>query len=171
MQHRRTSLIVAAALVAAACSKPGGAGGAASTSKHGLSVEVRAAADRLRQFIGEKLGQAEDKGSFNEQAAEARRQLLELRSKNQNDSDLKVTLLLQLLLAKDRERKALVFQSRQGADSETVRGEIASLYEGRERCNDEILAWLEYTPTDRAALESGRCLAEAQRAAGKLGEH
>jgi len=174
MRDRTIQLLIVAVFAVVACRKgparEGASGVGTSTSKHGLSAESRVAADELRQFIGEKLAQAPDATTHDAHVAEARRQLSELRLKNKTDSDRKVTLLLALLMAKDNERRRLVFQTRKGLDYASVQGDIASLYEARERCNAELLGWLEHTSTERTSLDSGPCLAEAQQAAAVLGQ-
>ena len=167
MRDRVIPLLSVAVLAAIACTRvPAGEGASdgGPTSKHGLSAESRAAAGQLRQFIGEKLVQAPDETTHEAHIGEARRQLSQLRSKNKTDSDRKVTLLLAILMAKDNERKRLVFQTRNGLDYASAQEDISSLYEARERCNTEVLGWLEVIPTERSVLDDGPCLAEAQQA-------
>jgi hypothetical protein len=91
--------------------------------------------------------------------------------KNQTDSDRKVTLLLALMMAKANEGKRLFLflQTNKVFDYASAQADVTSLSEARERCDAEVSGWLEHRVSDRAALESGPCLAEALQAAAIVG--
>ena len=132
-----------------------------------LSADFRPAAERVRQFVGETLSQAMDETTHDGLVAEARQQLDELRGQATTDADRNVTLLLGMFLTKDSERKRLTFLSKKGFSD--VRLQISALVQEREVCNSEIQGWLGNRPTTLAALQNGKCLTEAQQAAGISG--
>lgn len=139
------------------------------TTKRGVSTAFHPAADELRQFIGEKLAQGRDEATHDSDAADARRMLADLRPKAKTDGDRNVVLLLAMLMSKDNERLNLQFMARKGGVKyEMVQSDIATLYQAREVCSAELLAWLGRTSTDLRVLERGPCLLEAQQAAAAI---
>jgi hypothetical protein len=169
VQGVRIALMAALAMVCAGVSACGSS--SAATSKTGLSAGFKPAADELRRFVDEKLAQARDEATHDSNAAEARRQLADLRPKAATEADRNVFLLLAMLMSKDNQRTGLVFMARKGGVKyEIVQSDISALYQAREACNSELLGWLGHKSADLRTLERGSCLLEAQQAAAILGK-
>jgi hypothetical protein len=123
--------------------------------------------------MGETLRRGATAGNqsqFESDLTEAREMVKAARDSASTPADSRVSLLLTLLLSKDKERYETMLLSRTGGVSyETVQDTIQQLYAEREVCAAELRGWLGTQPADRAELDHGPCLAQAEQAAAVLG--